>query len=450
MKLNKSTLTEEQKKLKLRRISSKADEGRTVKVCSPDSLKGAENDLVLAGFHHDQPISFNITDYFLSGEDFNSGRYPFFKDLGTAIIGFFIGDRSANELRKKVNGNLSEWLLSEPYDSVEFLKTKFSRHSGLTDQPFITGFPENDRVIFYYYAEGSFRLCETEHYSLSLDVFSRNTGILETGMMKSMTAVISGCGSVGSYVALELARSGVGRFLLIDHDVLGYSNVCRHQCGIADVGRYKTLAVADRIRLINPEAEIGVQNSVVENVPSAIFDQYCGPESIIVGCADNRQGDLFTCKIASHYRMPMVSIGFWERAFAGEVFYWIPENEKLACYQWFTKALGDISGRQSVNRRFYTTETDLSKVKFMPGISVDITFVTNIGIKILIDILNRNNKNFIPRLIDSLTQFTLIANTQKEEIGGAQAALFSYPLQVTTSIEVQKMTDCKLCNKKAN
>ncbi len=77
--------------------------------------------------------------------------------------------------------------------------------------------------------------------------------------------------------------------------------------------------------------------------------------------------------------MPIVSIGFWERAFAGEIFFWYPENKDLACYHCFTDALGDLSGRTSTNRRYYTTEEDLSKVSFMPGVSVDITFITNIG-----------------------------------------------------------------------
>jgi molybdopterin/thiamine biosynthesis adenylyltransferase len=450
MKLNNIPLTEEEKKIKLERISFHKAIIRPVKVCSPVTVDKEENDLALVGFQSYYPLSFNITDYFQAGGSFENGHYPFFKDLGARIIGYFLGPSSVDKLRKQIGFTIADWLQSRPEEAINYLKNLSGMEDNFPGLPFITGFKENNETVFLYYAEGRFNICETESYSLSLDVFSRNTGILETGMMKSMTAVISGCGSVGSYVALELARSGIGRFLLIDSDVLGYSNVCRHQCGIADVGRFKTLAVADRIRLINPEAEIGVQNSLVENVPSQVFDRFCGPDSIIVGCADNRQGDLFTCKIASHYRMPMVSIGFWERAFAGEVFYWIPENADLACYQCFTKALGDISGRQSVNRRFYTTEVDLSKVNFMPGISADITFVTNIGAKIILDIFNRKNPKFVPRLLDSLTQFTLIANTEKKEIGGEQAAIFSYPLQVTTSIVVQKMTDCKICNKSSN
>lgn len=450
MKLNKTQLSGEERKLKLQRVTLQADVKKAVKVCLPVSMNDEGNDLVLVGFRSDSPLSFNVTDYFHPGQSFENGKFPFFRNSGAGIIGYFMGSLAVEEISGEIKGSLSEWFLTRPVDVVNYLKKSFSHKDEPSGMQFIAGYRENDKVFFFYFDDNSFRSCEAESYALSLDVFSRNTGILETGMMKSMTAVISGCGSVGSYVALELARSGVGRFLLIDHDVLGYTNICRHQCGISDVGRYKTLAVADRIRLINPEAEIGVQNSLVENVPPVIFEEFCGPDSVIVGCADNRQGDLFTCKIAAHYKMPMISIGFWERAFAGEVFYWIPENSDLACYQCFTKALGDISGRQSVNRRFYTTETDLSKVTFMPGISVDITFVTNIGVKIILDILNRKNTKFVPRLLDGLTQFTLIANTNKKEVGGDQAAIFSYPLQVTTSITVEKMADCKFCNKNKN
>lgn len=55
-------------------------------------------------------------------------------------------------------------------------------------------------------------------YTIKQDVFSRNSGLIETDWLDEMCAVISGCGSVGSCVALQLARSGVGRFVLIDTD----------------------------------------------------------------------------------------------------------------------------------------------------------------------------------------------------------------------------------------
>jgi len=105
-------------------------------------------------------------------------------------------------------------------------------------------------------------------------------------------------------------------------------------------------------------------------------------------------------------------------------------------YEDFMWALGDTSGRVNQNRKFYTNEEELEKATFEPGISVDIDFVTVIAIKLALDILNRNNPNYTTRLLGHLTQYTLICNTNNPKIGGENAEIFSYPLQVTTSIEV--------------
>ena len=62
------------------------------------------------------------------------------------------------------------------------------------------------------------------------------------------------------------------------------------------------------------------------------------------------------------------------------------------------------------------------------------------AVKMALDLLNRNNKNFTQRVIPHLTQYTLVCNTNEESIGGEQAEIFSYPLQVTTSITVPYST----------
>lgn len=293
------------------------------------------------------------------------------------------------------------------------------------------GYYEND-VLTIVDSEG--KICKKEPYSLKLDIFSRNTGILESDIMLKTGAMLIGCGSVGSLVALELARAGVGRFLLIDNDIIGYHNICRHQCGVLDVGKYKTQAVKDRILQINPSAKVITQNMIIQEVPLSVFKDFCDKDTIVMGGADNREGDLYANQIAKEVGMPMMSIGFWERAFAGEIFYCLPEG--MPDYSDFMWALGDTSGRATQNRKFYTNEEDLARATFEPGISVDINFVTIIGVKLALDILNRNNKLFTPRLLGHLSQFTLVCNTNNPKIGGDNAEIFSYPLQVTTSIEV--------------
>jgi len=287
-------------------------------------------------------------------------------------------------------------------------------------------------VLQFVDAEGN--ICKKEPYSLKLDIFSRNTGILESDIMLKTGAMLIGCGSVGSLVALELAKAGVGRFLLIDNDILGYHNICRHQCGIYDVGKYKTEAVRERILQINPTAKVVVLNMMVQEVPLSVFDEFCDKDTIVIGGADNREGDLYANQIAKEVGMPLMSIGCWERAFAGEIFYCLPDG--MPDYSDFMWAIGGTSGRATQNRKFYTNEEDLARATFEPGISADIDFVTIIAVKLALDILNRNNPNHTPRLLGHLSQYTLVCNTNNPKIGGDNAEIFSYPLQVTTSIEV--------------
>lgn len=298
--------------------------------------------------------------------------------------------------------------------------------------PSLVGFWKEDKLVFISLFD--FIECEQEQYSLKLDVFSRNTGILESDIMMSKKALLIGCGSVGSLAALELAKAGVGHFMLVDNDIFGYHNICRHQCGIYDVGRYKTEALKDRILQINPYAEVVMRNTTIQEVPLDDLTTFCNPDTIVIGGADNRAGDLYANGIAKQVGMPFMSIGCWERAFAGEIFYCLPEG--MPDYQDFMEVTGNMSGRVTQNRRFYTTESDLERVAFEPGISVDINFVTVVAIKLALDLLNRDNEHYTQRLLPYLTQYTLVCNTNNTAIGGDMAEIFSYPLQVTTSIKV--------------
>lgn len=304
----------------------------------------------------------------------------------------------------------------------------------------LTGYRENGALVFWQ--DG--RRCERKPYDLKLDVFSRNSGILETDAMLDSRVLISGCGSVGSLVALELARAGVGHFLLVDPETLSYENLCRHQCGRSDVGKFKAHALRERILEVNSLAEVVAETTAIEQLALPVLDRFMGERTAVVGCADNREGDVRANEIACHYGVPFVSIGCWERAFAGEIFYTIPGL--MPCYACpFGRGGGELSGRVSANRRLYTTDMDLEKTSFMPGISSDISFVTIVGVKFVLDLLNRSLEGYTPRVLDSLSQFTLVCNSTDPRLGGELAEIFSYPLQVTTSIQVDYQSPCPPC-----
>ncbi|MBQ6342102.1 MAG: ThiF family adenylyltransferase [Anaerolineaceae bacterium] len=323
------------------------------------------------------------------------------------------------------------------YDKGDFLGEVLPFGS----QPNINGFcgvVTSDDISFFWKGKE----IKVESYELYQNIFSRNKGILETDVMSKKCAVILGCGSVGSLVALELTKAGVGNFVLVDADTLEYHNLCRHQCGIEDVGDLKVNALCRKVLNINPKVKIKTFPGIFQNIPKEILDEMCSTrETIIVGCADNRIADVYANRIAIYYNAAFISIGFWERAFAGEIFYYLPDKG-MPCYECALGDGGGISGRVEANHHVYSNQINIEGLKFEPGISVDINFITNIGIKLIIDILNRKNHSYIPRLLEHLRQYTLVCNTNNSEIGGEMLEIFSYPLQITTSLVTKFREPC--------
>ncbi len=84
---------------------------------------------------------------------------------------------------------------------------------------------------------------------------------------------IVGLGSLGSKIAVALARMGVKNFYLVDDDILLPENLCRHELDWRSVGEHKTAAVAQAIDNILYDAKIeiskvnitGQENPVVVN-----------------------------------------------------------------------------------------------------------------------------------------------------------------------------------------
>lgn len=76
--------------------------------------------------------------------------------------------------------------------------------------------------------------------------------IPELGCVPHKTVVVVGLGGVGSFSALELARAGVGRLILIDPDVVEAGNSVRWAFGFDTAGFPKAHVVADFVRRHHP------------------------------------------------------------------------------------------------------------------------------------------------------------------------------------------------------
>jgi tRNA A37 threonylcarbamoyladenosine dehydratase len=93
-----------------------------------------------------------------------------------------------------------------------------------------------------------------------LHQFSRNElalGKQGLEILKNSTVAVLGIGGVGSFSAEALARSGVGRLILVDKDVVDITNVNRQiHALLSTVGKPKAELMKTRIADINPECEV--------------------------------------------------------------------------------------------------------------------------------------------------------------------------------------------------
>ncbi|OGS98055.1 MAG: tRNA threonylcarbamoyladenosine dehydratase [Gallionellales bacterium RIFCSPLOWO2_02_60_31] len=104
--------------------------------------------------------------------------------------------------------------------------------------------------------------------------------------LKSKHIFVAGMGGVGSYCTEALARAGIGRLTLLDHDVVAVSNINRQLPALlSSVGQYKVELMRARIADINPDCEVAVLRSFLtrENVNELVP----GDCDYVIDCIDS-------------------------------------------------------------------------------------------------------------------------------------------------------------------
>lgn len=386
--------------------------------------------------------------YVFDSKHYEEGKYLIgYIDNGSYLAKTAYAAFKMREGRKRLiggynHGNLFFKLTSDPtFDTIDTLRAQLA---GDYPYPYTVEpewYPEK-RPLSSYYGKQIFDV-RIKTYDAVTNLFSRNTGLLESSIMLDKRAVLVGCGSVGSFVAMELARSGVGKFVLCDTDTLEIHNICRHQCGFDDLGRYKVDAVKDKILNINPNAEVITYRSIIQRVPEEELLPLLGRNTIIIGGGDNRGSADWACKLAIKTDSTFVSTCCWTRAFAGEIFYWASGHD-LSCY---SCALGGLidDERPESHATYFGSDEEKDALSFEPGVAADIDFVTIIAVKLALDLLNRDNENYTPRVINYLKQYTWVCNTNSTKIGGERAGIFPTPLWITNNLSVHRDENCPYC-----
>lgn len=99
-------------------------------------------------------------------------------------------------------------------------------------------------------------------------------GKAEQQKIAAASVAVCGCGGLGSNIAVNLARAGVGRLILIDFDKVELSNMHRQQYKFGQIGEAKAEALKANLGEIAPYVDVvaHVVRLDEENVLSLIDD----------------------------------------------------------------------------------------------------------------------------------------------------------------------------------
>lgn len=83
-------------------------------------------------------------------------------------------------------------------------------------------------------------------------------------LLKGSSVMVFGVGGVGSHCIEALARSGIGKLILIDNDTVSLTNINRQSIAYhSTVGQFKTLVMKERIRDIDPSINVKTYETFV-------------------------------------------------------------------------------------------------------------------------------------------------------------------------------------------
>jgi len=233
-------------------------------------------------------------------------------------------------------------------------------------------------------------------------IFSRFGGLIETDAIANKKVAIFGLGSGGSPIAIELTKSGVSNFDLMDHDRLEVGNVVRHVSSISHVGRYKTHSMTDLIKGKNPYAVVRTWEEPVSWDNIDTVRKIIIRADVVICAVDQRAPKLIINRVCVEENTPCIFAGAFRRAYGGQI-HFVRPNQTL-CYQCFLMLLPDQANDQEIGSQQLAeglAYTD-RPVAIEPGLSNDIAPISQMVVKLVIQELLKGSPSTLRSLDEDL------------------------------------------------
>lgn len=285
------------------------------------------------------------------------------------------------------------------------------------------------------------------------ELFSRSCGILDSSLLEDRRVAVVGLGSGGSHVAVELAKAGVGKFVLVDFDRIELQNIIRHVCGLSDLGRLKTNAMRDHILEKNPFAEVEMYNTDINNLEEA--RKILSNCDIIIAATDNNRSRFNINTLSLELGIPALYGSCAVRAAGGQVVRVRPKVGPCFSCIYADAAMESIQEEMSSFRQARKANPpyigdDEVEADIQVGLSSDVVPVANMLVKLALVELCRGKDSVLASLeIDLEASFYMWANRREQLYAGYPEGCFHLLDEPTVlrwyPMSSERRPDCKIC-----
>lgn len=124
--------------------------------------------------------------------------------------------------------------------------------------------------------------------------------------LRESTVLVFGVGGVGSHCIEALARSGVGRLVLVDNDKVSLTNINRQSIALhSTVGRYKTEVMKEKIRDIDPSIRVDTYETFV--LPDNVEETFRENPDYVIDAIDTVTAKLAVIETSLKRGVPVIS-----------------------------------------------------------------------------------------------------------------------------------------------
>lgn len=211
------------------------------------------------------------------------------------------------------------------------------------------------------------------------------------------SVVVIGCGSLGSTVAELMAKAGVGKVIIVDHERLESENVSRHVMGVSSVGLEKPSEMADSLASRFPHLTIEGHAETFERFIEGNLDQLRSADLIISATGNWRVESLVNAMFCeSEAFPPVLSCWLEPHATVGHAIVFFKAQGCLCC-------LMDDLGNMRIPATVWDGKDTMVPVPacgglFQPYGSVELTHVHALVVDLALDVLLGHVKNSTHRV----------------------------------------------------